>query len=628
MRRMPILLLACAFLTGCSAQKSQSFVPESDVEVSITAVETTALATERETEAPTGSANDESLGKLSYREVLERFYYDSELPGIGAVENMKLGEETNDLFAICDVDGDGSDELIIRNRDAGVADQIGVVYGHNNDGGLVLELMASESMAFYRSGCVKVFSAHNQGGSGFWPYTLYQYNGGVYEWVAFVEAFSKKEVEMRDREAEENGTKPQYSYPKWSNNSGEDFIYYITTDPEYYLNSAHEKIGPMDVTEYEDWYYGYTGGETEWTLKYFPLTEDNIRRVDGDRAPFEPVLDIDAGEVGEEYMLNSKKSLFFADDGYYYYAYKGGWDSAHYVLAHDGGDGNYTFLSDNDSGSDDWFWAKYYRDGTFYGELSMPALEVSLPDTYNHSFVVCAGMYRSGKLSAFLTEEGKPLNDMCFAEDYIYAAAQGDLDSLSFYRFDYDGGSMERIAELEAHKLYSFVVHGEQLICEIENSQWEHEVGVIDLETGGYTALPDGGVGFVCGGYMYYSDKRNNISFADTNNIYRMSLDDCSVEKICEGGELMAIHDDYLIYCVHDENDGSDVLRRLGNGEDVQFFDPNELLGDGYYYSVDTVQSEGGHLYVELSSGPYYKNIMEIDTNGNFIKQIYLNPGI
>ena len=618
MKRITVLLLACAFLTGCSAHESMTGT--------MTASETTAVS-EIEAESTVATVSEtESLGQLSYREVLESFYYDSELPGIGAVENMKLDEKTNDLFAICDVDGDGSDELIIRNEDAGVADQIGVVYGHDNDGGLMLELLTYIDMAFYRSGCVKVFSAHNQGVSArFFPYTIYQYSGGVYEWTAFVEAVDKEQVEMRNRDAEENGKKPQYSFPEEYDTSGTGFVYYITTDPEYFMKGAYEKSA-MDVTEYEEWLNGYIGDSEPLEVEYFPLTEENLRKVEGNSAPFTPAVDLDTGEVGEEYLLNSKKSLLFADDGYYYYAYKGGWDSAHYVLAHDGGDGNYTFLDEN--GSDDWFWAKYYRDGKFYGQLSMPALEVALPDTYNHSFVLCAGMYRGGKLSAFLTEEGKPLNDMWFAEDYIYAAAQDSLDSLSFYRFDYDGGSMERIAELEAQKLYSFAVYDGRLICETENSQGEHEVGVIDLETGGYTALSDGGVGFVCGGYMYYSDKRNNISFAHTNNIYRMSLDDYSVEKLCEGGELMAIHDGYLIYCVHDENDGSDVLRRLGNGEDVQFFDPNELLGDGYYYSVDTVQSEGGHLYVELSSGPYYKNIMEIDTNGNFIKQIYLNPGI
>lgn len=355
--------------------------------------------------------------------------------------------------------------------------------------------------------------------------------------------------------------------------------------------------------------------EVSTTAEETTVSETEPATESKNSAPFQPMLDIDLGEPDEIYFMNQSKAVFPAEDGgYYYYTYMGGSDSANYVLVYDGGDGNYTFLDEN--GSDDWFWAEYYRDGTFYGDLIMPALEVTLPDTYNHSYVLCAGMYRGGEMSAFLTEEGKPFHDMWFAQDYIYAAAQQGDRSILFYRFDYDGGSMEQIAELEARVLYSFVVYDGRLICKVENSQFEREVGVIDLETGRYTALPDGGaVFFVCGGYIYYTEDFS---------ICRMSLGDYSVEKIYEGGILAAVHDGYLIYR---DAEKESVLYRLGKGENVQFFDPNELLGDDHNYYVEAVQSEGSHLYVKLSSGPFYSNIMEIDTDGNFIKQIYLHSG-
>ncbi len=124
---------------------------------------------------------------------------------------------------------------------------------------------------------------------------------------------------------------------------------------------------------------------------------------------------------------------------------------------------------------------------------------------------------------------------------------------------------------------------------------------------------------------MYYS---SYVYSNDVPGIFRMNLSDYTVEKICENGFPAAVHDGCLFYCRTNENDErpySYTLYRLGKGEDKLLFDADEFIGDGYNYFIDAVQSQDGHLYVKLSSGPYYSNIAEIDTDGNMLKQIYLN---
>jgi|GEM_PF-7000486 len=40
---------------------------------------------------------------------------------------------------------------------------------------------------------------------------------------------------------------------------------------------------------------------------------------------------------------------------------------------------------------------------------------------------------------------------------------------------------------------------------------------------------------------------------------------------------------------------------------------------------IDKLQCENGHIFIDISSGPYYSYIAELDTDGNLIKNYYEN---
>jgi len=96
-------------------------------------------------------------------------------------------------FAVCDIDNDGKEELIIKYETASMAGIfLGVFKYNEKDNALDNEVIVAPGATFYENGVIISNWLHNQGPSlSIWPYTAYKYNsqtdsydivGQVYSW--------------------------------------------------------------------------------------------------------------------------------------------------------------------------------------------------------------------------------------------------------------------------------------------------------------------------------------------------------------------------------------------------------------------------------------------------------------
>lgn len=216
-----------------------------------------------------------SAEQVTYRSVLENIYYNRTLPDGNTLPDDGYDITLNE-FAVCDVDGDGRDELILMYSNTAMAGMFARVYDHDAYGNIINEIWGFPSMRFYDSGVIEVDISHNQGYSGeFWPYSLYQYDPETdkYNEIAFVEAMDKKLVGRVNSYAAEYGSENPLVYPKEADTSGSGFVYYI------HPNGFTGDVSPVDVTEYSDWHNQYVGGARQIKPEFMKLTEENIKTI-------------------------------------------------------------------------------------------------------------------------------------------------------------------------------------------------------------------------------------------------------------------------------------------------------------------------------------------------------------
>ncbi|MCM1229516.1 MAG: hypothetical protein NC489_05250 [Ruminococcus flavefaciens] len=212
----------------------------------------------------------------TYREVLEDIYYNHRFPQYDEPLYNYDWDISGNEFAVYDIDNDGRDELIFMFTENAVAGMLGLIYDHNSDGSIAVELTAFPSMRFYDNGIIEVDISHNQGPSGdFWPYSLYQYDKetDLYIKVATVWSLGREAVEKINKLAEEAGAEPYFEYPYEADTSGSGIVYNIAlSDVEYSENY-------IDVTEYDEWHNQYIGGAEQLELPFMKLTEENIENI-------------------------------------------------------------------------------------------------------------------------------------------------------------------------------------------------------------------------------------------------------------------------------------------------------------------------------------------------------------
>lgn len=206
-----------------------------------------------------------------YAQILKTLLDENRLPDdlndpgdyIGTVAEREAMAENQ--FAVCDVDGDGREELVIQYLTANmVAGMRALIYDTDENGGLRLQFSEFPNLTFYDNGAIQAGWSHNQGLAGdFWPYTLYVYNpeSDLYRDVGSVDAWSRD-------------FQPQ-NYPVDTDTSNSGFVYYVYRD----MGTEYGVIPPVDESEYLQWREEYLAGAAELELLWQSLTAEQIQTL-------------------------------------------------------------------------------------------------------------------------------------------------------------------------------------------------------------------------------------------------------------------------------------------------------------------------------------------------------------
>lgn len=208
---------------------------------------------------------DESRLTPVFREILRDFIRECrELQGGGDADI------SGNHFAICDVNGDGKDELITQLNATIMAGQSECVY--DGDGNELLRVFPDT--AYYGGGAVMAGWSHNQGAAGdrLWPYTLFQYDAdtGKYVRLVSVDGWDKS---LRDAYFSWDGS--FIPFPDGVDGDGDGFVYYLLAEEGGYAPVYGE---PMDNADYARWLARNVTGDPV-DVRYIRLTENNIALV-------------------------------------------------------------------------------------------------------------------------------------------------------------------------------------------------------------------------------------------------------------------------------------------------------------------------------------------------------------
>ena len=252
MKQMGILLIAvCLLLSGCAKKPSE---------------ETTAPTTAPQTAPPTLSREAAGKNRMgAYREAVENFAYEHVFPdGSAAPVDSAFGSMEGNFFAVDDVDGDGEKELLISFTAGPMASQVLYICGYDEvTGAVTVKLTEFPAVSFYPGGYLEAQLSHNHGpaGDAVWPYTLYQYQNGSYESVAFVDAW---DVTLAQQDSSGQ------PFPADQDTDGDGIVFLITQGGTTTV---------LDKADYESWRASLLEPDEPLPVTFYSVTRDNIREA-------------------------------------------------------------------------------------------------------------------------------------------------------------------------------------------------------------------------------------------------------------------------------------------------------------------------------------------------------------
>lgn len=176
----------------------------------------------------------------------------------------------NNCFAIVDIDGDGSQELIFNFNTSYMGGMYEVVYACDEASGTLREEYSGwVDTAYYNNGLIKVSESHNHGkdpeGRGIWPYELYQYDE------------TEDCYQLRYRVQSWDGQAYSEDFPAELDTDGDGILYYIMNGGE---TVEITKTVPVDLEEYETWADEMMPEWRSVDVIYHPMTEEAIRMIE------------------------------------------------------------------------------------------------------------------------------------------------------------------------------------------------------------------------------------------------------------------------------------------------------------------------------------------------------------
>lgn len=211
--------------------------------------------------------------RAAFVRVLRNLTESSTLPDGTHLEDWDIPSDYSDnSFAVADVDGDGKEELVLYFVTSNTAGMRGYVVGYDSQKEeTFVQLTEFPDIEFYGNGAVKAMYSHNQIGGALWPYTLYTYEpeSDSYRQEALVYSWEK-----RIRGTNDNGE----PFPDELDRSGTGVIYYVEPD-------GWDDSNPMDREDYLAWEREALEGSEQLTLRFLPLTEENIASLESFETP-------------------------------------------------------------------------------------------------------------------------------------------------------------------------------------------------------------------------------------------------------------------------------------------------------------------------------------------------------
>lgn len=257
---MILAVMLCGLVAACNTGASQPAVE--GTQPTATAAATAAPTVTMEATAAPENAKDAKT-YIAYADALENLLKNRILPD--GMQSEEQDSAVASRFAVYDVDGDGSDELILLNHTVTMAGTSGYVFDYQEGATeLSTELLESTDLTFYDNGIVKAMWSHNQGLAGdFWPYNIQQYDASIdcYRPNGGADAWDKNYRDTNDE---------NQPFPNDVDTSGTGIVYFLLQGNEY--DNTH----PVDKTAYDAWVAQMIGSAKELTIPYFDLTEDNI----------------------------------------------------------------------------------------------------------------------------------------------------------------------------------------------------------------------------------------------------------------------------------------------------------------------------------------------------------------
>lgn len=204
--------------------------------------------------APTVERDPEAV--KMYAAILKNLLYSNVLPD-GTASGLQGGSSQ---FAVCDVDGDGKEELVLLYDPGVTAGMAGYVIGYDRESGTThIQLAEYPMFEFLANGNLKALDSHNQTDGDMWPYSLYRYlpKDDSYEYVGHVHAADRKRLEKHPEE-----------YPAEVDISGTGTVYYVSEDGWGTV--------PIDEADYLAWLAENRGDCGMLEISYLPLTEEAV----------------------------------------------------------------------------------------------------------------------------------------------------------------------------------------------------------------------------------------------------------------------------------------------------------------------------------------------------------------
>lgn len=266
MKKLSLFALTAALalsLAACGGEKAPETTPTPEPAPAPT--ETVAETAQPEAPVETEDPALREKRLAAYQFALQQFAFEHVWPdGEDIWFDGEFGFMEDNFFAICDVDGDGSEELVLRLLTAPMAGMAEHVYGYDAEADAVYEeLSGFPCIVYYTEGLADLGISHNQGyaGDALWPYSAYRYNAetGVYDFAASTDAWS--------REMHPEG------YPADVDTEGADAVYYVSE--EYH----HSSTQPISKSAFEAWKAEFYGSAVQLELPLQSVGEENIAAV-------------------------------------------------------------------------------------------------------------------------------------------------------------------------------------------------------------------------------------------------------------------------------------------------------------------------------------------------------------